>query len=362
MKNGKYCLAIVGFGGMGSWHDRLVQGKPRVATGEPQEPISEMSIAGIYDIDPARCKFAEEQGIFVYDSLDAILADESVDIVLCATPNEVHKEVIIRTLRAGKTAVSEKPVTLCSSDLQEMIDVANETGNLFTVHQNRRWDGDYLTIKQLYNTDILGDIFEIQSRVHGARGIPGDWRGKKEHGGGMVLDWGVHIIDQVLMMVDSKVKSIYATMDHVTTDEVDDGFRIILKFENGLQVVLEVCTSNFVGMPRWYVLGINGSAVIQKFGSDCDITRITNRDINDAVPIETAAGLTKTMAPRTADTTISEVMPNIKSDIRDFYRNVIATMEGKETQLITHTELMRVMKLMEAAFESARLGQVIPFE
>ncbi|MFQ9800616.1 MAG: hypothetical protein ACLR23_18725 [Clostridia bacterium] len=71
-----------------------------------------------------------------------------------------------------------------------MIDASKETGKLFVVHQNRRWDEDYLTIKKIYEEHLLGNVYRIESRVHGSRGIPGDWRGEKEHGGGMVLDWG----------------------------------------------------------------------------------------------------------------------------------------------------------------------------
>ena len=77
------------------------------------------------------------------------------------------------------------------------------------VHQNRRWDEDFLTIKQMYNEKTIGDLFRIESRVHGANGIPGDWRHLEAHGGGS-LDWGVHLLDQVLFMVDSRITSLSA--------------------------------------------------------------------------------------------------------------------------------------------------------
>ncbi|HIZ55432.1 MAG TPA: gfo/Idh/MocA family oxidoreductase, partial [Firmicutes bacterium] len=85
-------------------------------------------------------------------------------------------------------------------------------------------------------------------------------------------------------------------------------------------------------------------------------------DQNDAVPIKTAAGLTKTMAPRTDETIASEALPVVCSDIRDFYRNIVDTLEGKAQQKIQHSEIMRVMKLMEAAFQSAQNNQILPFE
>ena len=113
-----------------------------------------------------------------------MLADKQTDLVLVATPNDVHKELVIAALEAGKNVVCEKPVTLCSEDLKEMRAAAERTGKFFTVHQNRRWDEDYLTVKKILEEGKLGEVFRIESRVHGSRGIPGDWRQEKEKGGG----------------------------------------------------------------------------------------------------------------------------------------------------------------------------------
>ncbi len=345
-----YQLAIVGLGGMGNWHREIIK------------TIDGIEVCGSFDIKEERQQFARDHGITPYNSFEELLADEKVDIVLCATPNDVHKDIVIRSLRAGKHVVCEKPVTMNSKDLLEMMDVAEETGKLFTVHQNRRWDEDYLTVRKIYEENMLGDIFRIESRVHGSRGIPGDWRQEPEHGGGMVLDWGVHILDQALMMIPYKVKSVYATLTHVTNEIVDDGFTVILTFENGLEYLLEIGTSNFIGLPRWYVLGQNGTAVINDWDLSGEIVRITDWSKNDAVPIRTAAGLTKTMAPRTKDTIHTDPLPTVKSDIRDFYKNVMATIEGKEEIIVKLPEVMRCMKLMEKIFEAAEKKQILPFE
>lgn len=364
MKDSKFCLAIVGFGGMGNWHRELIQSGVDNWNGIAHEKaaISDLTIAGIFDIKQERIDYAKSEGLHTYSSLDELLSDETVDIVLCSTPNDCHKPIAIQALKAGKNVVCEKPVTLSSSDLQEMIDAANEAKKLFIVHQNRRWDEDFLTMKKVYDEGLLGDVFTIESRVHGSRGIPGDWRGEKKHGGGMVLDWGVHIIDQMLLMVKEKIKSVYCTLDKITNCEVDDGFRLILTFESGKRALLEVGTSNFIELPRWYMLGENGSAVINNWQLDGKIVRITNWDKNDAVPVKTAAGLTKTMAPRTSDTIATEALPKVTTDIKDFYRNVMDTISGKAEPLIKHDQLMRVMRLMEAAFKSAETNSVVDFE
>ncbi len=357
----EYHLAIVGLGGMGNWHRELISGENEQSDA-PVGGIEHLQVTGSYDIREERQQFAREHGLHAYNSLDELLADPNVDIVLCATPNDVHKEIVIRALRAGKNVVCEKPVTLSSKDLQEMMDVAAETGKLFVVHQNRRWDEDFLTVKKIYDEHLLGNIFRMESRVHGSRGIPGDWRQEPEHGGGMVLDWGVHILDQALMMIPEKVKRVYASFTHVTNELVDDGFTVELTFESGLVYLLEVGTSNFINLPRWYVLGQNGTAVIRDWHLNGEIVRVTDWSKNDAVPIRTAAGLTKTMAPRTEETIKTEPLPAIHADIRDFYRNVLAAIDGQEEILVKLPQVMRVMKLMEAIFESAEKHQVVEFE
>lgn len=346
----QFNLAIVGLGGMGNWHRELI------------DTIDNLTVCGSFDIREERQQFARDNGVTPYSSIDELLGDEKVDIVLCSTPNDVHKDVVIKALRAGKNVVCEKPVTLSSVNLQEMMDVAKETGKVFVVHQNRRWDEDFLTVKKIYEENLLGEIFKIESRVHGSRGIPGDWRQEVEHGGGMVLDWGVHILDQALMMIDEKVKRVYASFTHVTNEIVDDGFTVELTFESGLVYMLEVGTSNFVNLPRWYVLGQNGTAVVKDWDLSGEIVRITDWSKNDAVPIKTAAGLTKTMAPRTEETMKSEELPIVKADIRDYYRNVMACIDGKEEIIVKNSQVLRVMKLMEAIFKSAAEHQVVDFE
>lgn len=87
--------------------------------------------------------------------------------------------------------------------------------NTFMVHQNRRWDPDFLLVRELYRNGQIGDLFQLESRVQGANGIPGDWRHVKKQGGGMLLDWGVHLLDQMLWLIDSPVKDVKADLSFV---------------------------------------------------------------------------------------------------------------------------------------------------
>ena len=350
MVDGKYAVALIGYGGMGHWHSQILK------------DFDKIFLYGVFDIDSKKLTEAEQNGYQTYRSFDEVLADDKVDVLLLTVPNDWHKPYAVQALNAGKNVISEKPVTLSSADLQEMIDASEKSGKLFTVHQNRRWDEDFLTMKKIYDEGLLGEVFSIESRVHGSRGIPGDWRGHKAQGGGMMLDWGVHILDQMLQMVNEKITKVYAHMHHITNYEVDDGFRMILTFESGKEALLEVGTSNFINMPRWYMQGENGTAMLEDFGADATIVNITDWNNADAVPIRTAAGLTKTMAPRTDDTIKKSTMPHVHADIHDFYKNITDVLDGKTETIIRHDELMRVMKLMEAAFLSDQTKQIVDFE
>ena len=344
-------VAVIGYGGMGGWHTKYLL-KSDVA-----------ELAGIWDIKEDRRALAAEREIFVYDSFEAVLADPTVDIVTLAVPNELHRPLAVAAMEAGKNVISEKPVTLSSGDLGEMIAASRRTGKLFTTHQNRRWDCDYLMMKQVYASGELGEVFGIESRVQGSRGIPGDWRGKKEHGGGMILDWGVHLIDQMLGIVyDRKIEKVYCRCDHVTNYEVDDGFKLDLYFERDLTARIEVGTSHFISLPRFYMTGENGSAIVKNWTDDCHIVACKNWDEKDVIPVVTAAGLTKTMAPRDKESIEESSIARPESDVHDFYRNVCLAVDGKAEQIVTHAQLMRVMKIMEAAFRSDELGEPVAID
>ena len=340
--------ALIGYGGMGHWHVNQLKTMPEL-----------INIAGIYDILEEKRVEAEANGFKAYPSLEALLADPEIDFITNATPNDFHRPIAIQAMAAGKHVISEKPVTMTADDLQAMIDAAKKYDRIFSVHQNRRWDEDYRIIKKLYDDNTLGRVFNIESRVHGSRGIPGDWRNKKLQGGGMILDWGVHMLDQLLQIVPENVVSVYNVNSHVTNDEVDDGFKAVITFASGVTAQVEVGTSNFINLPRWYIQGENGTAIIKDWDCSGEIVMVSDWEKRDAVPVVTAAGLTKTMAPRTEETIKRYLLPRIDSDVRDYYRNFIKAMNGEETQLVTHPQMMRVVKLMEALQKSAELNEVV---
>ena len=344
-------LAIIGFGGMGSFHyKKLLKDQEIVCT-------------GVWDIKPERREYAESLGLHVYTSLEDLLADDSIEIVLIATPNDVHHPIAIAALQAGKHVICEKPVTLNAKLLTEMLEAADAAGKLLTVHQNRRWDRGYRIVHQILGEGILGDVYRIESRVHGAHGIPGDWRQDPKQGGGMVYDWGIHLLDQAVMLFpEAKITSVYATLNHVTNEQTDDGFFIDLLFDNGIHYIVEVGTSHFITLPRWMVMGRDGTMLLDNWGLEGKIVCAHGEDDKDVVPVVTAAGLTKTMAPRREETIQTLDIPDIWPDLGEYYRNITAVLEGRESPIVTPEQMLRVMRLIDTVFEAARVGQALPFE
>jgi len=345
-----YQVVIVGYGGMGSQHAKMLK------------DVKRMNVYGTYDIREERQQAARNNGYHTYETLDEVLTDSQVDIILIATPNDIHKEIAVKAMEAGKHVICEKPVTMNSEEFQVILDTAEKENKVFAVHQNRRWDEDFLVIKELYDNKELGEVFNIEQRIHGSRGIPGDWRHEKQFGGGMMLDWGVHIIDRITILIPEKITDIYCKMSYVLGNEVDDGFKLLITFESGKTAVFEVGTCHYISLPIWYMTGTEGSVTIEDWDMNGKIAKLMSHQDKDATPIEAGAGLTKTMAPRGENTVNEYPIPRIKSDVREFYYNFVDVIEGNGELVVKNHEVMRVMKIMEAAFKSSERNEVVKFE
>ncbi len=342
----KKTFAVIGYGGQGAWHTRQILASDVAA------------LAGVYDIDTGKNLTAKENGIHAYADVDTLLSDPAVETVVVATPNDSHKELVIRCLNAGKNVICEKPVEMTVAAFDEMAAAAEQAGKRFTVHQNRRWDVDFLAMKKIVASNEIGELIRIESRVHGSRGIPSDWRCNKHQGGGMVLDWGVHLIDQILQIIPEPITQVYCTGTHITGTEVDDGFRLELTFESGKTAHVEVGTYNFIAMPRFYLQCQAGSAIIEDWRKNAQVARMKAWNEKEVLPVQTAAGITKTMAPRDEITLDTYLADKPESDVHDFYRNFCAALDGREPLLVTPAQVRRVLQVMEAAFASIESEQV----
>ena len=242
-----------------------------------------------------------------------------------------------------------------------LLEPEDQRGAFFTVHQNRRFDVDYLAMKQIHDSGEIGEVINLESRIHGSRGIPSDWRGEKEHGGGMLYDWGIHLIDQALMVLGWDVDTVNCRFDNITNTEVDDGFQLDIRLKSGKRAYIEVGTYNFIAMPRFYMRAKKGTALITDWREETQVVKCKDWHESDVIPVETAAGLTKTMAPRDEVTTDTYRVARPSSDVHDYYRNMYAAIDGKATQLVTHEQMRIDLKVIMKAFESVETGMTVKF-
>lgn len=341
-----YDLALIGFGGMGKQHATLLQKNTRI------------HIKGVFDIDSVAQQEAWNRGYFCYSSWDEVLEDHDIDIILIATPNHTHKDLSIQSLLAQKHVICEKPVTLNSEELQAILEVSKTSKKVFMVHQNRRWDEDFLTVKKVYDEQSLGGMYHLEQRVFGSRGIPTDWRKYQAFGGGMLLDWGVHMLDRLLLMIQEKVVEVYCKLSFALQEDADDGFWLFLVFESGKTALCDVGTINLQNLPKWYVKFQKGTMMIDDWHMNGRIVELKYASEHDAKPIVAGAGLTKTMAPRLDDSTFTKPLDIVRGNVLEFYDNFIDTIEAKEP-IVKNDHVLRVMKLIDLAFESDRQHQVI---
>jgi len=186
-------IGIIGFGYMGKWHYNKLRKN------------SIVNDIHIYDIDMNIKITAQQYDVIICDDLELIMSNKLINTIIIATPNDSHAFYIEMALQNNKNVICEKPVTLNFDTLVKLEQLSEKNGLIFTVHQNRRWDKDFLTVQKSLQNGLLGNPVNIESRVYAQRGIMYGWRAAEKCGGGMLLDWGVHLIDQMLLLQDRNV-------------------------------------------------------------------------------------------------------------------------------------------------------------
>lgn len=377
-------IAIVGCGNMGGGHAMAIGDGtgytdwqiPQIIDAEIEAVTTDISdklvLAGICDIDPVRQEWGRKEGYRIYESLEEILNDSDVDIVLVATPNHLHAEIAIKAMRAGKHVLCEKPVCPSSAELEEVLKVSRETGKVFYPRQNRRWDPDYLAIKKIYDECPLGKPINLENRIGGGGADgPFGWRAIKKYGGGMMLDWGVHLIDRILLMNPSKVKQVFCQVINVAGTDVDEGFNLTIVFEDGFVAYIESGAGHYDSpQPAWRLTCEKGMAEAEAMTAKGakllkprprgDFVREFNALPTRKEPVKLGEG-GEWFMPRGAAND-EEPIEKIVFDRNSLYRNLVACIEGAEQQLVTGEQALRVLKLMEAALRSAEINEAIDFE
>lgn len=344
-------LGIIGYGNMGSWHAENINSR-----------IEGLEAVAVYDIDEQRCMKAEEAGLTVYPTAEELLKS-GIDLVLVATPNNFHKYYSILAMENGVDVVCEKPACLNCEELEEVIAVSQRTGRLYTVHQNRRFDIDYAIMKEIIDSQSLGKLYFLDSRLYSNRGSSGKWRSTYEAGGGTLYDWGIHMIDQVLCLINSEPKYVFAQLQSVRFPKVDDVCRVNIAFENGVKAQIVADLWCYINEPRWHLSGDDGTAIIEEWFSDKGkIVKANIKEVDwQQGCVYTPNGLSKTMWPRPKQEIEELELPKLKQEPRweEFYENVLDVIEKNAEPIVTHEQIRRSMRVMMAAFESAKNNKTV---
>ena len=349
-------IAIIGYGGMANYHNGHI-----IKCLNDSDYSEKLEVVGAYDINP---KFAIENGVHIFDSADNIFGNPDIDIVLIATPNDVHLPYVERAIASGKHVILEKPAGLNCAEVEKMYDIAKKKDVVFSPHQNRRWDEDYLSVVDVEKSGILGRVYRIESRVMGSNGIPGEWRKIKSQGGGMMLDWGVHLVDQMLLWIDSAVDTVYCSYSYEEGEEVEDGFDLEVRFKNGVLYRIVVDTNTFIELPRWQLYGTEGTASVSEWQNgkvEGKIVRCVLRDDEELKGVSAGNGFTKTMARRRTETTVSQPLKHIKAKPNAFYENFVDAVRFKKPTNVTEEQQKTLFRVMELAERSALEKKVIKF-
>lgn len=318
-------VTVVGFG-MGKAHCEFV-----TAT-------DGLNLYAVCDFDEGRRQAAQDEfGVRTFENLDHVLEDSQSGLIVLATPHDTHAPLAIKVMDAGKHVVVEKPMCLNVAEADAMIDARNRNSVILTIFQSRRWDSDYLTVKKVMESGILGEVFLIESSVCWY-GEPEGWRRQREHGGGHIYDWGAHLIDQALQLVDSEVETVFCDFQYRVWDtEVESFVKCLVRFSNRLLYEINVSSVSQISKPRWRILGELGTLVKQDIG-----------------PGEKAK-VRAQMDGFTADMEIE----SINAEWRDYYVNISQVLNEGAELAVKPEETKKAIGLIEAAIRSAETGESV---
>lgn len=313
-----------------------------------------MRLHGVASRDPqTREKIVAERGCRAYSSFEEVLEDPEVDLVVLATPNALHAEQAIAALQAGKHVVSDKVMCLTLADCDRMIAAAERSGKLLTVFQNRRWDGDYLTVRQLMAQGDLGEVRSIEVAWQGFgawRGIDG-WRGQAAMGGGKLYDLGAHLVDQLCLIFPQRIERVYAKLNYdLPETDTESQALVVIEFAGGATGVVDTSSLAAIKKPRWYVCGTGGT--FRKYGLDAQEAAMIAGDIDAAVEQPETYGILSDGKAETA-------VPTLPGRWRSYYENIRDVLVDGAEPAVKLSELRRQIAVLEAAFRSAREKRVI---
>ena len=302
------------------------------------------------------------EAIIVNDT-DEILNDPLVDLVVVATPNTTHHDVATQVLQAGKHVVVDKPFTVTSEEATNLIELAASQNKLITVYQNRRWDSDFLTVKKVIDSNLLGNLVEYEAHYDRFRNTirPDTWKEDGALGTGLLYDLGSHLIDQALVLFGLP-NTIFADLRTQRQNAtIIDNFEMIFDYGK-LKVTLKGGMLIKEGLPHFTLLGNNGAFI--KYGMDVQEEAL----LAGATPSKSISwGEEPENLWGTINTEFNgvEFRGKVKSERGNyvaFYENVYKALIGEEELAVKAGQARNTIKIIELAMQSNKQKRTIDFE
>lgn len=299
------------------------------------------------DRERQRAAMAEYPGVRVVESTDALLAhDHDVDVVVISTPNRTHRELALAAIDAGKAVVVDKPITPTAREARELIAAAARRGVMLTVYQNRRWDGDFLTLRKLMREGRLGDVYRFESRFDRWRPVPkAGWREHADpaEAGGLLYDLGSHLIDQALTLF-GPASEVYAELDRRRPNvQVDDDMFVALKHASGVRSHLWATVLAAHTGPRFRVLG--SKATYTKYGMDVQEEALKRGER----PGENWGVEPRERWGRLGTDAESELVPTERGSFAGFYEGVVRSLRNGAPPPVDPNDAVATLEIIERA-------------
>jgi predicted dehydrogenase/type 1 glutamine amidotransferase len=324
-------VGLIGYGAIAQAHAASITATPG------------LRLAGICDVsDERRQVAAREWSVRTHARVEELLEDPEVGLVVVGTPPSIHSDSVMAALRAGKHVVCEKPFALRTDEVDRMIDAAAARNLVLTVFQSRRWDPDYLALRDVLRSGRIGEAFYMESFIGGHEHPCDFWHSHEPISGGTIYDWGSHYFDWILQLFPNPVRTVSAHAHKLVWHDVtnSDQVRVDLTFAGGAQASFLQSDIAAARKPKWYVLGTKG-AVVGDWQAE-------------PVPADFPARVT--VFRPTPGGTNEELLALAPRDDHGFYRNLADHLAWDEALAVTPEQARRTVAVMEAATHSIARG------